>query len=97
MSKNDGGSAMTLDLESLRGFTPGPWFAPGLFEIHDSSPMERGKPPHQSGQSSARKSKANVAASARRKKPRSKRWQKIAVTSMTAFGPNARIEPGRCE
>lgn len=26
MSKNDGGSAMTLDLESLRGHTPGPWY-----------------------------------------------------------------------
>ena len=25
MSKNDGGSAITLDLESLRGHTPGPW------------------------------------------------------------------------
>ena len=25
MSKNDGGQAMTIDLESLRGHTPGPW------------------------------------------------------------------------
>src|SRR5690606_6846725 len=33
MDKKGGGS---IDLESLRGFTPGPWHAPGLFEIHDS-------------------------------------------------------------